>query len=71
MWQALTYLFYKYSISNKKNYLFQKLIFILQGIRLLLNKVSSTIISLGYFSLSYVENGEKNIRLLFYLFLLF
>jgi ABC-type uncharacterized transport system involved in gliding motility auxiliary subunit len=37
----------------------QKLILILQGIKLLFSKDSSTIILLGHFSLSYVENGKK------------
>jgi len=36
-----------------------KLILILQGIKLLFSKDSSTIILLGHFSLSYVENGKK------------
>lgn len=36
-----------------------KLISILQGIRLLFNKYSSTIISCRYFSLSYASKSEK------------
>jgi hypothetical protein len=35
----------------------QKLILVLQGIKLLFNKNSSIIISLRYFSLSYVAKG--------------
>jgi len=45
-----------------------KLIFILQGIKLLFSKDSSIIIYLGYFSLSYTVRGENSFRLLFYLF---
>jgi len=37
----------------------QKLILVLQGIKLLFSKNSSIIISLGYFSLSYVAKGEN------------
>ena len=37
----------------------QKLILILQGIKLLFSKDSSIIIFLGYFSLWYVANGKK------------
>jgi hypothetical protein len=37
----------------------QKLILVLQGIKLLFNKNSSIIISLRYFSLSYVAKGEN------------
>ena len=37
----------------------QKSIFILQGIRFLFNKDSSTIISLGYFLQLFVAKGEK------------
>ena len=44
---------------KQKKLIGQKLIFILQGIRLLFSKDSSTIIYLGCFSLSYATGGEK------------
>jgi len=44
---------------KEKKLIGQKLIFILQGIGLLFNKDYSTIIYLGYFSLSYATGGEK------------
>jgi hypothetical protein len=44
---------------KQKKLIGQKLIFILQGIRLLFSKDSSTIIYLGCSSLSYATGGEK------------
>jgi hypothetical protein len=44
---------------KQKKLISQKLILLLQSIKLLFSKDSSTIISLGYFSLSYVKNDEK------------
>jgi hypothetical protein len=44
---------------KQKKLIGQKLIFILQGIRLLFSKDSSTIIYLRCFSLSYATGGEK------------
>jgi len=48
----------------------QKSILILESIRLLFNKDSLTIIFLGCFSLSYMKNGENDLRLLLLLLLL-
>jgi len=53
---------------KQKELIVQKLILILQGIGVLFSKDSSTIISLGYFSLSFATMDENNLRLLFYLF---
>jgi hypothetical protein len=48
----------------------QKSILILESIRLLFNKDSLTIIFFGCFSLSYMKNGENDLRLLLLLLLL-
>jgi hypothetical protein len=44
---------------KQEEWIGQKLILILQGIKLLFSKDSSIIIFLGYFSLSYMANGKK------------
>jgi hypothetical protein len=44
---------------KQEEWIGQKLILILQGIKLLFSKDYSIIIFLGYFSLSYMANGKK------------